>query len=78
MKLTAEEQNKPMENWGLKEWHKFFKQNSTISKYWADWKDIAKTKPSLLLEEDLRSFVARNGGNIVYDEIQNVLYFLLI
>ena len=58
MKLTEEDRKKPMEDWKLAEWHKFFKQNPTISEYWADWKHVA---PHLFLEKDSKWFGERNG-----------------
>ena len=73
MKLTAEDRNKPMEDWKIAEWHKFFKQNSTISKYWPYWKDVADSSPQHFL---VNNFVQRDGQYAIYDEIKTVIYFL--
>ena len=76
MKLTEEDQKKPIKDWKLAEWHKFFKQNSTISKYWPYWKDVADSSPELFLEMDDNWFSKRTGGDPIYNEIKKVIYFL--
>ena len=65
-----------MKAWKLAEWHKFFKQNPTISKYWPDWKDVADSSPELFLEMDDNWFSKRTGGDPIYNEIKKVIYFL--
>ena len=62
-----------MKDWKLAEWHKFFKQNPTISKYWSDWKDVADSSPQHFL---VNNFVQRDGQYAIYDEIKKVIYFL--
>ena len=65
-----------MKDWKLAEWHKFFKQNPTISEYWADWKHVAKNSPHLFLKDEIWfSKRAETGGDIVYEEIKEVIYF---
>ena len=67
-----------MKDWKLAEWHKFFKQTSTISKYWTYWKDVADSSPEFFLEKDEIWFSKRNetGGDSIYNEIKKVIYFL--
>lgn len=74
LKLSAEEEKKPMQEWKLAEWHKFFKQNQAIRNHWPDWKEIASKSPTLFFK-DLGWFSRwKENGDLVYEEIQKVIF----